>query len=119
MTDNFRWTEDLADYINVNDDLTGEGFLNVDRTKYYDFEDLDGISEQWNFKNNLTIPLNPHVIAAPSGNELQIASINDRNAHIVAFAGRSVVARACLFKHYHYHCRLDYSIDCQKKSSSV
>ena len=55
MTDNFRWTEDLADYINVNDDLTGEGFLNIDRTKYYDFEDLSGISEQWNFKNNLTI----------------------------------------------------------------
>ena len=37
----------------------------------------------YSFKNNLTIPLNPHVIAAPSGNELQIASINDRNAHIV------------------------------------
>ena len=55
MTDNFRWTEDLADYINVNDDLTGEGFLNIDRTKYYDFEDLSGISEQWNFKNNITI----------------------------------------------------------------
>ena len=42
MTDNFTWTEDLADYINVNDDLTGEGFLHVDRTKYYDFEDLSG-----------------------------------------------------------------------------
>ena len=55
MTDNIRWAEDLADYINVNDDLTGEGFLNIDRTKYYDFEDLSGISEQWNFKNNLTI----------------------------------------------------------------
>ena len=55
MTDNNRGVEDLADYINVNDDLTEEGFLNVERTKYYEFEDLDEISKQWNFKNNLTI----------------------------------------------------------------
>ena len=51
MTDNNRGVEDLADYINVNDDLTEEGFLNVERTKYYEFEDLDEISKQWNFKN--------------------------------------------------------------------
>ena len=37
----------------------------------------------YSFKNNLVITLNPHVIAEPSSNELQIASINDRNAYIV------------------------------------
>ena len=55
LTDSSSLVDDLSDYINVNDDLSGEGFLNIERTKYYDFEDLNGISEQWNFKNNLTI----------------------------------------------------------------
>ena len=55
MTDNLSRTEDLANFIDVSDDLTGERFLTIDRTKYHDFEDLSGISEKWNFKNNLTI----------------------------------------------------------------
>ena len=55
LTDYSSMVGDLSDFINVNDDLTDEGLFNVERTKYHEFDDLDKISKQWNFKNNLTI----------------------------------------------------------------
>ena len=55
QTDSSRLVDDLSDYINVNDDLTDENFFSIEKTKYYEFDKLDNISQKWDFKNNLTI----------------------------------------------------------------
>ena len=55
LTDKSSVVEDLSDFLNVNDDLTDEDLFRVERTKYYEFEELDRISKLWDFTNNLTI----------------------------------------------------------------